>query len=112
MHINKQTGIKAEIKALDYLRLQGLSLIQQNFYSRFGEIDLIMHDNNQIVFCEVRYRKYNVDQAIESISPIKCAKLVKAANYYIIKQKHEMSYRFDAVAISDKEIIWLKNIIF
>lgn len=112
MHPNKQKGIDAEQNALTYLQLQGLHLIQRNFYSRFGEIDLIMRDKDQVVFCEVRYRKYNIDSAIESISKHKCAKLLRAANYYISRQTRELSYRFDAIAISDSDTLWLKNIIF
>ena len=50
-------GVIAEKKALTYLLEQGLTLVHQNYYCRFGEIDLIMLEQETLVFIEVRYRK-------------------------------------------------------
>jgi Holliday junction resolvase-like predicted endonuclease len=36
-----------------------LTLLEQNYHSRFGEIDLIMRDPNTLVFIEVRQRSSN-----------------------------------------------------
>jgi len=110
MH-NKQIGNQAENLALSYLYTQGLMLVTRNFFSRFGEIDLIMKDGNALVFVEVRLRK-NIDDAIESITYAKQKRLIKAAQYYLLKTKSEVECRFDAIAIDSKsEITWLKNII-
>lgn len=107
----RNVGKIAEIQALDYLIKQGLVLIQQNFTSRFGEIDLIMKDQDTIVFVEVRQRT-STTIAIESINYFKQQKLLKAAKYYLLRKGNDISCRFDAVAISNiGEIKWLKNII-
>jgi putative endonuclease len=105
-------GQIAENIALNYLQQQGLLLIQKNFHSRFGEIDLIMHDKFTTVFVEVRKRNTGIDNAIESITPTKQRKLVKAAEYYMLKNRIEIACRFDLIAMDSKhQILWLKNII-
>ncbi|MCU7799815.1 MAG: YraN family protein [gamma proteobacterium symbiont of Lucinoma myriamae] len=54
---HNQKGQYAENLALNYLQEQGLTRLQENFSCKHGEIDLIMRDNEFIVFIEVRYRK-------------------------------------------------------
>ena len=50
-------GRMAEDLALRYLQKHDMTLLERNFRSRFGEIDLIMQENNTIIFVEVRARK-------------------------------------------------------
>lgn len=108
-----QSGQLGEDIAVKYLLQQNLKLVHKNFHSRFGEIDLIMRDDDTLIFIEVRKRKTGIDAAIESISPAKQRKLVKAAQYYLVKTGYDVACRFDAVVMDDKHNIqWLKNIIF
>ena len=51
------SGRDAETLACDYLQAQGMALVERNYRSRFGEIDLIMHDRDCLIFVEVRYRR-------------------------------------------------------
>ena len=56
--INKRkTGGEKEKLAGDFLKGQGYEILGQNFYTRFGEIDLILKDKDTLVFAEVKYRK-------------------------------------------------------
>ena len=48
------TGQYYEALARDYLVQQGMTLIEQNYHSRFGEIDLIMFDQKVLCFIEVK----------------------------------------------------------
>lgn len=112
MHPHKQIGDNAEKLALNYLCQYGLTLVQANFYSRFGEIDLIMRDTDGYIFIEVKQRKAGVRHAIESITVAKQRKLVKTAQYFLMQLGRDVNCRFDAVVIgADDEIEWLKNII-
>ena len=104
-------GQIAEDSALNYLKQQGLTLVQKNFHSRFGEIDLIMMDGITTVFVEVRKRASGIDSAIESVTPAKQKKLIKAAQFYLVKKGFDIPCRFDLVAMDKTEIKWLKNII-
>jgi putative endonuclease len=110
--MSRDLGLNAEQLALDFLLKQGLGLIQTNFYSRFGEIDLIMLDEDAHVFIEVRKRHQGLAIAGESISLNKQAKLIKTAQYYLTTRGYEINCRFDAILVdSNHNIKWLKNII-
>ena len=52
----KKTGDHAEQLACVFLQQQGLQLVTRNYRCRGGEIDLIMRDDDSLVFVEVRYR--------------------------------------------------------
>ena len=116
------SGEEAEKLALNYLKKQGLHLQACNFRTTRGEIDLVMKDNDQLVFVEVRFRQHSAyGSAAESITQQKCQRLTAAAQAYLQEQKltNKMSARFDAVAISPAgvnsgsnfTINWIKNIL-
>jgi len=98
-------GVQAEQQALVFLQKQGLLLICQNFYCRFGEIDLIMSDQGTLVFIEVRYRKnQDFGGATASITAQKQRKLIKTAKHYLSQLDDEPYCRFDVIAISESAI--------
>lgn len=112
MSSSKIIGNAAEDLAAEYLISQGLKIVQRNFYSRFGELDLIMRDQDSLVFVEVKQRRAGINHAIESITPAKQRKMVKTAQFYLLKLGRDVNCRFDAVVISEwGQIEWLKNII-
>ena len=96
-------GFQQENVAKSYLQQQGLSLVEQNFSSRFGEIDLIMLDASTLCFIEVKYRSSDSHGgAAASITASKQRKIIRTAEYFLARfphyQKNRM--RFDAVFIS------------
>jgi putative endonuclease len=96
-----QQGEDAETACCSYLKSQGLKLIDKNFNSRFGEIDIIMLDKKILVFVEVRYRKNNTfGGALESVTPSKQNKLRKTAELYLQKNTQHKNARFDVVSMS------------
>jgi putative endonuclease len=112
MSSSKIIGNAAEDLASEYLISQGLKIVQRNFYSRFGELDLIMRDQDSLVFVEVKQRRAGINHAIESITPAKQRKMVKTAQFYLLKLGRDVNCRFDAVVINEwGQIEWLKNII-
>ena len=54
---NRETGAKAEAIACWFLKQQGYDVLEQNFYTKVGEIDIIAKENQTLVFVEVKYRK-------------------------------------------------------
>jgi putative endonuclease len=109
----KQTlGHDAEEKARVYLEAQGLTLLDQNYYSHAGEIDLIMKENDYVVFVEVRSRNHqNYKEALESITPAKQRKVIKTATYYLLEKKwfNKVDVRFDVLVMDNSKIHWIKN---
>lgn len=119
MSVNTGTsllGAKHEERALSFLLNQGLTLVERNYRSRFGEIDLIMQDTKKcIVFIEVRFRSSeHYGGAAASVDYRKQAKLIKCANQFIASRLTDQPMRFDVVAISPAKnnaytIQWLTN---
>ena len=107
-------GRMAEDTACDYLLARGLILLERNFRSRRGEIDLILLDADTLVFVEVRYRSQPVfGSAAESVDPYKQIRLSACAKYYLQTQANSVptGCRFDVVAIDGPEqtIEWIKD---
>lgn len=106
-------GDDKERLAEDYLAAKGFRLIERNFLCKSGEIDLIMQDQDYLVFIEVRYRENQAfGGALASITVGKQKKLRRAAEYYLIKNfgNTPPACRFDVVGIEGQdEIMWVKN---
>ena len=105
-------GVVAEKVALTYLQQHGLRLLHQNYLCRFGEIDLIMQDQNTLVFIEVRYRKNGqFGGALASINQSKQRKIIKTARHYLAQLTSEPYCRFDAIALdaTGAEPLWIKD---
>ncbi len=109
---SNSTGVIAEKKALTYLLSQGLTLLHQNYYCRFGEVDLVMLDADTLVFIEVRYRKNgDFGGALASINQSKQRKIIKTAKHYLTQLTTEPYCRFDAIALNDTDTtpLWVKD---
>lgn len=114
----RSKGLHYEKLALAYLQKAGLKLIQKNFSSRAGEIDLIMVEKGTIVFVEVRYRqRCQYGSALESVDQRKQKKIILCAKQFLSQHQHwDKPCRFDIVAISeagadhkDNNIQWLQS---
>ena len=109
-------GQETELLACDYLLARGLRLLERNFSVPQGEIDLIMHDQQSLVFIEVRYRRNNnFGSGAETITRNKQRKLLATAARYLQRnpQQADQPARFDVVSIhmenKQTSINWIKN---
>ena len=117
----KDQGNKAEQLACKYLQDKGLLLLEKNFATKAGEVDLIMVDkqtseNETLVFIEVRYRKSaEYGGAAASVTSKKQQRIIKAALAYQQQNLPQSSMRFDVVAIegdnvsNNPEINWIAD---
>ena len=106
-------GALAEQWAANYLQKQGLKLIERNYRSRFGEIDLIMQDDATLVFVEVRLRRNNdFGGAAASIDIHKQRRIIRTSQQYLSGLAQTPACRFDAVLFGGAQghdAQWLKN---
>lgn len=58
-------GLVGEQLAADHLVRRGFGILQRNYRTRWGEIDIVAFDGRTLVFCEVKSRR----QASESLPP-------------------------------------------
>jgi len=104
-------GQRAEALAAAFLERKGLRIIERNWSSRFGEIDLIARDGEALVFVEVRERKSAAfGGAAASITAAKREKLTRTALAYLSGNARQPACRFDAVLIDGTgKIEWLRD---
>lgn len=116
--LSKLIGDEAERLACAFLEQQGLVYLQKNYRCRTGEIDLIMRDNEELVFVEVKFRSKNQHgTAVEFFHASKRRKFESAVMHYLQEKKLNPSivaYRIDLVGIEGKgqqsKINWLKSV--
>lgn len=116
MGYTQTSGKRAEDLACQYLHQRGLQVIERNYNTRYGEIDLVMQDRDTTVFVEVRYRRQTgVVDPLSSIDPRKQRKLTRTAQCYLQQQQQHalVPARFDVVAVTEQgtqfHIEWIKN---
>ncbi len=105
-------GTAAEARAAHYLEGCGLKIVERNYRSRYGEIDLIAHDGAMLVFIEVRARKSNAfGGAAASITAAKQKKIIHTALHYLAKLGRTPRCRFDAVLLGNSvsPIEWIRD---
>ncbi len=101
MTYQKKIGNLGERIAADYLLEQGFSILERNFNTRFGEIDLIATKDEEVIFIEVKTRTSKTfGFPEESVTSEKLGKLVDTAMLWL--QEHPNSsdhWRIDVIAI-------------
>lgn len=97
-----RTGQAAEEIGLRHLQAKGLELLERNFRTRLGELDLVMRDGPVLVFVEVRYRRRDAfGSGAESVDAHKRRRLLRAAQQYLQRhpQRGDAPIRFDVLSI-------------
>ncbi|MDP2923023.1 MAG: YraN family protein [Candidatus Omnitrophota bacterium] len=94
-----ENGSFYEKKATVFLVLNGYRILERNFRSRFGEIDIIARDGKYISFIEVKARnKSYLVSGKESVDKKKMEKIKKTALFYASKKTNSF-FRFDVLEI-------------
>lgn len=95
---NREIGRIGEGIAQEFLIKKGFELVLRNFYTRFGEIDLIMKDKGILVFVEVKTKKgLDFGQPEEMFTRNKYERVKRMAGVYL--QGREVKCRIDMVAV-------------
>ncbi len=93
-------GTDAEQQVADHLRQQGYRILAHQWKSRYGEIDLVCQDGSEIVFVEVKARRFGTyGFPEESVLPSKLRKIVQTAQVYLQSLPDEPLWRIDVVAV-------------
>ena len=79
-----QRGIDAEGFVAQHLGQSGWETLERNWRGRGGEIDLIVHKDRRLRFVEVKARAGSDDSGLEAIGASKRAKLIRAAEAYLL----------------------------
>ena len=97
----KKVGDSGEAFAAEYLAGKGLSILERNYRTPVGEIDLIARDGRELVFIEVKTRKSaRYGQPALAVGPEKQRRILRAAVWYTSKRQGELPpCRFDVVEV-------------
>lgn len=108
-------GDRAEQYAFRFLIDQGLRPVARNFRTRGGEIDLIMLDQECLVFVEVRYRRStHFTEPGLTVDHHKQRKIIRTAALFAARKHAYANHvmRFDVVAVEGADppnLKWIKD---
>ena len=108
-----ETGLNGEKQAEEWLcRERGMRCLERRYRSKHGEIDLIMLDQDTIVFIEVKTRRTgSAGQGLIAVTPDKQRRITKAATWYLMS-RHALNaaVRFDVIEIHGNDnVLYVPN---
>ncbi len=107
--MSRAKGNIAEEKACEVLLNHGYMIVERNFYSRFGELDVIATKDNVLHFVEVK-SGLDYESAVQNITPKKLSRLIKTGAVYMKKNALDVDFTYDAIIITPKDIQMIENI--
>ena len=107
--MSKAKGNLAEDKACRFLNENAFSIVERNFYSRFGEIDIIASKDEVLHFIEVK-SGLNYESAVQNITPQKLSRLIRTGDVYMKKNSLNITFVYDAIIVTPKNIEYIENI--
>ena len=103
---NRTVGFDGEKAAKEFLKENNYKIVEQNFRTRFGEIDIIAKDGNYIVFVEVKTRSVEKDlysyfgSPASAVDGKKQFRTIQAARQYLLCHPNiQKQPRFDVIEV-------------
>ncbi|MCL2007023.1 MAG: YraN family protein [Treponema sp.] len=96
-------GEPGEAIAASFLEENGIKILQRNFRSRTGEIDIIALDGETIVFIEVKsYSSLGIESLEYAVDAKKQRKIIETSKYFLSfhREYKYMAIRYDVIFIS------------
>lgn len=107
----REEGIRGEEEATKTLKSNGYRIIEKNYRSPFGELDIIAEEGGYLVFVEVKKRNTRTfGDSFEAINAVKKKRIVKTAVFYMKTHKClDRKVRFDVVGIDRENVKIVKH---
>ena len=104
-------GRRGERVAVKFLTKEGYKILEKNFKTHIGEIDIIAEDEQTLCFIEVKTRSSdNFGAPSEAVTLKKQEKYYKVASEYLVRKgRMDSVCRFDVVEIEDGKINLIKD---
>jgi putative endonuclease len=98
-------GHIGEELAVAHLRRRGFDIVERNYRTRWGELDIIAYDGRTLVFCEVKTRRlpFSHGAPFDAVHGPKRAQMRKMAGRWLVEQRdrpYAEDLRFDAVGVT------------
>ena len=103
--VRRLLGRRGEEVAAAHLLRRGFEILERNYRTRWGELDLVAFDGHTLVFCEVKTRRIRRGQArpFDSLHPRKRAQVRMMARQWLSERatrRFARGLRFDAIGVS------------
>jgi putative endonuclease len=101
----QELGRRGEDLAAEHLLRAGFDIVERNYRTRWGELDIIAYDGTSLIFCEVKTRRMPSarGQALDAVHHGKRTRLRKMAGRWLVERR-ERPYadelRFDAIGVT------------
>ena len=100
----REIGAQGETFAAQMLQEQGMKILSRNYYTPYGEIDLIVLDKGCIAFVEVKTRRTgSVTRPAEAVDRRKRERIIRSAVCYLMEYPVDLQPRFDVFEIVTKK---------
>lgn len=104
-------GVKGEDRAEIFLKKQGFVIIERNFHSKFGEIDIIAQKDNVVHFIEVKSTEGEYEASYR-LDGKKYEKILKTLNFYLLKKGLNNDFQVDLLCMYKNKTDFRENISF
>ena len=95
-------GMEGEETAVRFLKKKGFRIIDRNYRTRYGEIDIIARHGKELIFVEVKSGSSKYHEPYQRIDRSKVSKLMRAISIYLRENPTKYPIRFDVVSIDDE----------
>lgn len=98
---NQDVGTRGEDLAAEFLESTGMVLLDRNWRSRYGELDLVAQDGNDLVFVEVKTRTgLGYGTPAEAVTRTKADRIRRLAGQWLAEQDRRWPHlRVDVVTV-------------
>lgn len=102
----KRLGAEGEELAAQHLRRRGFAIVDRNYRTRWGELDIVAFDGRVLAFCEVKTRRARgrFGSAVEAVSAAKQAQVRRMGASWLRDRGRERPFaavvRFDAIGVT------------
>jgi putative endonuclease len=104
--VRHHLGSVGEQLAAEHLERRGLVILDRNYRTRWGELDIVALDGQALVFCEVKARRASASCGgpLEAVTPRKQAQVRRMAASWLRERGRERGFaaviRFDAIGVT------------
>ncbi len=98
-------GQLGEQLAAEHLERRGFQIIERNYRTRWGELDIVAYDGSTLAFCEVKTRRMSAGEGnpLDAVGTLKRSRVRKMAGRWLIERvdrPYAQSLRFDAIGVT------------
>ncbi|MEG1631757.1 MAG: YraN family protein [Hydrogenoanaerobacterium sp.] len=100
----RRIGNVGEDRAAEYLEDENYKIVQRNYNTGVGEIDIIAQNDKYIIFAEVKTRsEASLETPAEAVTKAKQRRIIKTTQKYLSENSCSLQPRFDVIEVITSE---------